>query len=157
MSIPRKITVNCSKCNKPLPATVFESINSDFSDDVAQQIMSGDLFNVRCPHCQFTSHLEYDFLYHDLQHGAMVWVLHKKTQNYISKVNEIRSAQKPPYSTLRIVSNMNELKEKVSCLESMRDDRIIELYKVFSVYNLLSQRPNYAVSSAFFLSSLVKK
>ena len=71
----------------------------------------------------------------------MVWVLHKKTQNYISKVNEIRSAQKPPYSTLRIVSNMNELKEKVSCLESMRDDRIIELYKVFSVYNLLSQRP----------------
>lgn len=150
MSIPRKITVNCSKCNKPLPVTVFESINSDFAEDVAQQIMSGDLFNVRCPHCQFTSHLEYDFLYHDMQHGAMVWVLHKKAQNYISRVNEIRTAQNPPYSTLRIVSNMNELKEKVSCLESMRDDRIIELYKVFSVYNLLSQRPDYAVSNTFF-------
>lgn len=150
MSIPKKMTVKCSKCGKPLSATVFESVNSDYAKDIAMQIMSGDLFNVECPHCKFVSHLEYDILYHDLQHGAMIWVVHKSTPEYAKKIAEVRTAQKLPYKTLRIVDDMNALKEKVSCLESNRDDRIIELCKVFTVNNLLSQRPDFDFRNAFY-------
>lgn len=150
MSLPRKMTVNCSKCGKPLTATVFESVNTDYADDLAMQIMSGKLFNVKCPHCQFVSHLEYDFLYHDMKNGAMIWVVHKNSPNYASKISEVRTTQKLPYKTLRIVEDMNALKEKVSSLEQQRDDRIIELCKVFTAYNLLSQHPDFEFRNAFY-------
>lgn len=150
MSLPRKMTVNCSKCGKPLTATVFESVNSDYADDLAMQIMSGELFDAQCPHCQFVSHLEYDFLYHDMKNGAMIWVVHKNSPNYASKISEIRATQKLPYKTLRIVEDMNALKEKVSCLEHKRDDRIIELCKVFTTLNLLSQKPDFDFRNAFY-------
>lgn len=150
MSLPRKMTVNCSKCGKPLTATVFESVNSDYADNLAMQIMSGELFDVKCPHCQFVSHLEYDFLYHDMKNGAMIWVVHKNSPNYASKISEVRTTQKLPYKTLRIVEDMNALKEKVSCLEHKRDDRIIELCKVFTTLNLLSQKPDFDFRNAFY-------
>jgi len=114
------------------------------------QIMSGELFNVKCPHCQYVSHLEYDFLYHDLKNGAMIWVVHKDSPNYASKISEIRTTHKLPYKTMRIVEDMNALKEKVSCLERKRDDRIIELCKVFTTYNLLSQQPDFNFRNAFY-------
>ena len=150
MSIPKKMTVNCSKCGKPLSVTVFESVNSDYSDTLPMQIMSGDLFNAECPHCKFVSHLEYDILYHDMRHGAMIWVLHKNTPEYATKLAELRSTNMLPYKTLRVVEDMNALKEKVSCLESGRDDRIVELCKVFTVYNLLAQKPDFAFRNAFY-------
>lgn len=150
MSIPKRMTVNCSKCGKPLSVTVFESVNSDYADDIAMQIMSGELFDVECPHCKFVSHLEYDILYHDMRHGAMVWVVNPKSPDYMKKLTEVRTMQKLPYKTLRIVNDMNALKEKVSCLESNRDDKIIELCKVFCAYNLLSQRPDFDFKVAFY-------
>ena len=150
MSIPKKMTVNCSKCGKPLSVTVFESVNSDYSDTLPMQIMSGDLFNAECPHCKFVSHLEYDILYHDMRHGAMVWVLHQNTPEYATKLAELRSTNMLPYKTLRVVEDMNALKEKVSCLENGRDDRIVELCKVFTVYNLLAQKSDFAFRNAFY-------
>lgn len=150
MSIPKRITVNCSKCGKQLSVTLFESVNSDYADDIAMQIMSGALFNVECPHCKFVSHLEYDILYHDLRHGAMIWVVHNNSPEYTKKVSEIRSMQKLPYQTFRIVEDINALREKVSCLERNRDDRVIELCKVFSAYNLFSQRPDFDFRNAFY-------
>ena len=150
MSLPRKMTVNCSKCGKPLTATVFESVNTDYAEDITTQIMWGELFDVKCPHCGFVSHLEYDILYHDLRHGAMVWVVHKNNPEYASKVTEVRSTQKLTYKTLRIVEDMNALKEKVSCLEQGRDDRVIELCKVFVAGNLFAQHPDFVLRNSFY-------
>lgn len=152
MSIPRKMTVNCSKCGKPLSVTVFESINTDYAENISSQIISGELFNAKCPHCNFVSHLEYDMLYHDLKHGAMIWVVHPNGPEYQRKIAEVRSTQLVAYKTLRIVHDMNALKEKVSCLENNRDDRIIELCKVFFAYNLLSQQPDFDFRNAFYTS-----
>lgn len=150
MSIPKKMTVSCSKCGKPLSVTVFESVNSNYSETLPMQIMSGDLFNVECPHCKFVSHLEYDILYHDMRHGAMVWVLHENSPEYATKLAELRSTNLLPYKTLRVVEDMNALKEKVSCLENGRDDRVVELCKLFTVYNLLAQKPDFAFRNAFY-------
>lgn len=150
MSMPKRMTVNCSKCGEPLSVTVFRSVNSDYADDIAMQIMSGDLFNVKCPNCEFVSHLEYDVLYHDLRHGAMIWVVHPGKPEYTKKITAVRTTPKLHYNTLRIVEDMNALKEKVSCLESNRDDKVIELSKVFITYNLLSQRPDFDFRNAFY-------
>lgn len=158
MSIPKKMTVKCSKCGAEIDVTVFESVNTDFAEDITEQIISGDLFNAECDKCGFVSHLEYEVLYHDVKHGAMIWVLHDNSPEYSDRVAELRSsANILGYKTTRIVNNMNELRQKVACLENGRDDRIIELCKVFIAYNLLSKRPDFDFNNAFYTTFLGKE
>ena len=158
MSLPKKMTVKCSKCGAEIEVTVFESINTDFAADIIEQITSGDLFNAKCGKCGFVSHLEYDVLYHDVKHGAMIWVLHDTAPEYSDRVSELRnSANILGYKTTRIVNNMNELRQKVACLENGRDDRIIELCKVFIAYNLLSKQPDFDFNNAFYTTFLGKE
>ena len=158
MSIPKKMTVKCSKCGAEIDVTVFESVNTDFAEDITEQITSGDLFNAKCDKCGFVSHLEYDVLYHDVKHGAMIWVLHDNSPEYSDRVAELRrSANVLGYKTTRIVNNMNELRQKVACLENGRDDRIIELCKVFIAYNLLSKQPDFDFNNAFYTTFLGKE
>jgi len=155
MSIPKKMTVKCSKCGAEIDVTVFESVNTDFAEDIIEQITSGDLFNAKCDKCGFVSHLEYDVLYHDVKHGAMVWVLHNNSPEYSNRVAELRSSPNIlKYKTTRIVNNMNELRQKVACLENGRDDRVIELCKVFIVYNFLSKQPDFDFNNAFYTNFL---
>ena len=158
MSIPKKMTVKCSKCGAELDVTVFESVNTDYAEDITEQITSGDLFNAKCDKCGFVSHLEYDILYHDVKHGAMIWVLHDNTPEYSNRVAELRSSPNfLKYKITRIVNNMNELRQKVACLENGRDDRIIELCKVFIAYNLLSKQPEFDFNNAFYTTFLGKE
>ena len=150
MSMPKRMTVNCSKCGNPISVTAFQSVNTDYADDIAEQIISGDLFNAKCAKCGFVSHLEYDMLYHDMKHMAMIWVVHKETPEYASRIAEARATSFIPYKTTRIVEDMNALREKVACLERNRDDRIVELCKVFTAYNLLAKRPEFDFRNAFY-------
>jgi len=59
MSLPKKMTVKCSKCGAEIEVTVFESVNTDYAPDIAEQIISGELFNAKCDNCGFVSNLEY--------------------------------------------------------------------------------------------------
>lgn len=150
MSLPKQMTVNCSKCGTPLSVTAFQSVNTDYAKDIAVQIISGDLFSAECHKCGAISHLEYDMLYNDMKHNAMIWVIHKGTPEYASKVEEARLPLPIPYKTTRIVEDMNALREKVACLERNRDDRIIELCKLFTAYNLIAKRPDFNFRNAFY-------
>jgi hypothetical protein len=152
MSIPRKFDVNCPKCGKKYQATVFESLNSDFAPNVAETIISGERFNGTCPKCGFVAHLEYDVLYHDMKHRAMVWVIHDNNANYAQKMVEVRSTP-ALYKTTRIVADMNELREKVACLEAGKDDRVVELCKFFLSAQLMEQQPDYNFRNAFYTFS----
>ena len=152
MSIPRRFDVNCPKCGKKYQTTVFESINSDFSHNVADTIISGERFNGTCPKCGFIAHLEYDVLYHDMKHDAMIWVIHDNNVNYTQKIAEVRSTP-ALYKTTRIVGDMNELREKVACLEAEKDDRVVELCKFFLAAQLIEQQPDYNFKNAFYTFS----
>lgn len=112
--------------------------------------MSGELFQAACPHCRSISYLEYDVLYHDLRNEAMIWVLHRNAPGYEAKLEELRSGNGMPCKMLRVVENVSALSEKVACLENGRDDRIVELYKVFAVRNLLKQDPGFAFVDMFY-------
>lgn len=151
MSIPKTIMIGCPSCKEQFKTVIFESLNTDFAPNIIEAVISGERFSAKCPHCGFTAHLEYDFLYHDMKHSAMIWVIHKNSPKYAQKIDEIRSIPPVlPYDVTRIVSNMNALREKAACLASGKDDRIIELYKVLLVSQLNRQRPDFAFKNAFY-------
>ena len=150
MNRPIKTKGKCNGCGKQITATVFESVNTDFAKDLPMQIMSGDLFSAKCPHCKTISYVEYDLLYHDINNSAKIWVLHKNAPKYKERISEIRSAAETSHKLLRIVGSMNELTEKVSCLEKKRDDRIVECYKSFIIVVLLFHNPELKIKNIFY-------
>ena len=145
MSIPRRISVSCPNCGKNFETTIFESLNTDFAPDVIETVISGERFAGKCLNCGFEAHLEYDMLYHDMKHGAAIWVVHDNGPEYARKVAEVRETELLPYSMTRIVPNMDALREKAACLESGKDDRVVELCKV-SEESICSTSANWASS-----------
>lgn len=150
MSIPKRMTVNCPSCKRKIEATIFESLNTDFASDIIETVISGDCFSARCPHCGSVAHLEYDLLYHDMKHSAMIWVIHDDNPEYSKKVAEVRATHLLPNNVTRIVPDMNALREKAACLASGKDDRIVELCKVFLVSQVNQQMPDFNFRNAFY-------
>lgn len=144
MSKMQQRTVSCGSCGKAFVATVYESLNTDYAIDVPERIMNGQMFRGTCARCGAVTNFEYDVLYHDLKHGTMIWVIHKHVPDYEKLVEQARSLP-TTYTNTRIVSDMTELREKVFCLEYDRDDRIIELCKVFVKSQLLLQQPDFGL------------
>lgn len=150
MSVPKRMKVTCPNCKKVFETTVFGSLNTSYSPDVIETVINGERFDAKCPYCGFVANLEYDLLYHDMIHGAMIWVIHKDNPKYLKKIEEIRASQRPPHYVTRIVPDMNGLREKAACLASGKDDRIVELCKVFLVSQLNQQMPDFDIRNAFF-------
>ena len=95
--------------------------------------------------------LSNDFLYHDMKHRAAIWVIHKNSLDYSVKVEEVKETRSLlPYDVTRIVSDISALREKAACLASGRDDRIVELCKVFLAFQLNQQIPDFDFRNAFY-------
>ena len=150
MSIPNKATVNCPDCNTAFTTTVWSSVNTDLSDDLAKKIISGDFFDAKCPKCGFTAHMEYDVLYHDVKRSVMIWVVHTNTPEYEKKCSEIRNTRVLPGYKVRMVRDMNELREKVAALEAGRDDRVIEICKHFIKFEATQQHSEFEIKNLFY-------
>ena len=135
---------------KNFETTIFESLNTDFAPDVIETVISGERFAGKCLNCGFEAHLEYDMLYHDMKHGAAIWVVHDNGPEYARKVAEVRETELLPYAMTRIVPNMDALREKAACLESGKDDRVVELCKVFLVSQASQKMPDFEFRNAFY-------
>ena len=153
MSMPRKVRVSCPKCKASLDATVWDSVNTDISSDLPQKIISGEFFEHTCSNCGFVFQIEYPTLYHDMKHGAMIWIVHQD-EKYESNVKDVRESVKlfPGYLT-RIVHNVPELREKVCIIEAGRDDRVIEFIKLLFAGQLDEECPDFCIDRVFYRSA----
>ncbi len=150
MSMPRRMTVKCSGCGQSYETTVFQSLNTNYAPDVVESVITGRLFEAICPKCGVITRLEYEILYHDLKHGAMIWVIHKN-KDFDDRVKKLRSTQRLiPYKMTRIVEDIYHLREKVCCLEAERDDRVVELCKFILGCDLQEQYPDFKLKDAFY-------
>lgn len=131
MSNSTRMEINCQRCGKNFTATVWRSINTDLYENVQRDVINGKLFEAVCPFCKYEASLSYDILYHDLKRQAMIWVLYPQSKNYKKNILEAKNNNLINYSYTRMVSSIEELREKVSAIESGRDDRLIELYKYY--------------------------
>ncbi|MCQ2286495.1 MAG: zinc-ribbon domain-containing protein [Bacteroidales bacterium] len=128
------------------------SLNSDWSTDTLDKIIDGSFFRDYCPYCNFSAQLNYQLLFNDMVHNAMIWVVPPETPNLASKITEIRSSCIPTKDTItRIVSNMDELREKISLLHEKLDDRVVEICKVYLRTLLSDRHPQMECVNAHFV------
>ena len=156
MSIPVKMPVSCPKCKRSFQVTAYRSVNTDLRRDLPEQIISGKFFEAPCPRCGFVAHLEYNVLYNDLKHRAMIWVISPNSPTYESDLGEAKISlltTRQMGGTVRIINDITALREKVACLESGRDDRIIELLKFVLEQDFARKKPGQSVERSFYTGS----
>lgn len=141
MSISREEMITCPQCQTTVAHTVWESVNTDLSPELPNKIISGDFFAFECPDCGFRGHIGYKMLYHDLRHCAMIWLV-PQGEDRSAAIKEIQEAPEIPGYVTRIVGSISELGEKVSALEAGRDDRVIEMYKLLVMPQIMRAMPN---------------
>lgn len=146
MSIPCNRTIKCPKCGGPLQYTMWQSINT-MMPFARNDIISGKLFEVKCEKCGQVTHVIYPILFNDLEHQVMIqYVPPEDVESVLSSVEIITRMG----SRARIVTSIEELREKAMVFESDLDDRVIEVHKLLVIRQVRNQMGGEHIRAMFF-------
>lgn len=142
--------ITCPKCNQASQFTIWRSINTSLDPEMKASVRDGSAFLFTCPHCREITHVEYGFLYHQMEDEIMIQIaaseeavqeaLEMLSGNQLSDM--LKDFQVETHYLTRIVRSQNELREKLAILDNGLDDRIMELYKVFLLAHYQEKNPD---------------
>lgn len=144
MSMEREVKITCPECGTEGDFTLWQSVNTQLDPEAKQKVLSGELFQFKCPKCGSVTNVNYDLLYHQMDDQLMIQVA--STDEELRVASEsfdkfIDGSFLPGFSLLeqdycfRIVRNLNQLREKIYIFDQGLDDRIIEVLKVLMFFN----------------------
>lgn len=139
MPIYDEINVKCRWCGNEHKCRPCRSINITKNKEKKHTILNNSFFQFRCSDCGKISQVTYKFLYYDTEKKIMICMipdynesLRGELEDFI-KDNIPEDILKENY-TMRVVSNINQLTEKILINDNDLDDRVIELLKVYYMY-----------------------
>lgn len=141
-----KEKITCPKCKKENYFAVWHNVNVGENPELKEQVLSGSLFQYKCPDCGAVTTVDYGMLYHDpdkkimiqrVQSAEEMQVVEGVFSSFLAEENAEQAGRYAGY-TLRVVDSVNRLREKVYLKELSYDDRAIELMKIY-VYKHLTE------------------
>lgn len=145
MSQVETVTVACPKCNAQDSFQLNRSFNAKMDPETAQKALTGDAFAFTCPKCGAVTYVNHGFLYSDPSLGLMVQYvacedeiepavkmferLHGASADDENPAQRLLSNMMTQINT-RIVTDHDEVTEKVDVAQGGYDDRIMELTKL---------------------------
>ncbi len=118
--------VGCPSCGVLEPFIVYPSIMIPADKKLREQILNENLFLRRCEACGYEVHMVYSCLYQDTIRKFMIYV---RPQDEDQTILEQISVEGLEHIRKRIVSTVEELKEKLLIFEAGLNDYAIELVK----------------------------
>lgn len=160
MSLSRIVPITCPTCQKESDFLVWESINTMLDPDMKASVRDRSAFLFTCPHCGRKSHVDYGFLYHQMEDNIMI---HYATSDENAEtISEFMSANNAPDMLKevlesgylnRIVRSQNALLEKLAIFDAGLDDRIIEIFKIIVLLKFLDgQSEQYEEIELFYFN-----
>ena len=139
MSIIKEASAPCSKCGEKQVIKIYRSINVSEDPQLKEKVRNGSLFLWECPHCGQVNLAKYETLYHDPAARLMVWLLPEgdisETQ---MKAITMHTKAMGGY-TLRRVTDMGSLMEKVLIHDAGLDDVVLEMCKYVTKMEMISK------------------
>ena len=142
MSLQRKMTIQCPKCQETIEVSMWQSLNAHLDPEAAKRLMKGEFFMVKCPKCEFAGAFEYPLLYNDMEHHMMIQLAAGRTEDEVKEqVQAYRDGFKETMvkveqmagvnfkSDFRIVTSGADLQEKALIVHAGFDDRAMEVMK----------------------------
>lgn len=139
MSIIKEASAPCSKCGLKENISIYKSINISENPELKDKVKDGTLFLWECPHCHTVNLAKYETLYHDPATKLMVWLLpdgeiSEAQMNAISMHTKAMGGY-----TLRRVSDMGSLMEKVLIHDAGINDAVLEMCKYVTKTEMLTK------------------
>lgn len=129
MSLISSSQATCSSCGAKSEIKIYRSINIAENPELKDKVKDGSLFLWNCPECGKSNLARYESLYHDPQAKLMVWLLPggDLPESEMSAISNHAKAMGE--YTLRRVSDVGSLMEKVLIRDAGLDDVVVELCK----------------------------
>lgn len=129
MSIVKETQGRCSKCGTAQDFRVYRSINVAQDPELKSKVLDGSLFMWECPSCGQMNLAKYESLYHDPAAKLMIWLLPTGEVPAAEMQAVTNHARAIGDYTLRMVSDIGSLIEKILIFSAGLDDVALEMCK----------------------------
>ena len=143
----RKVVCPC--CGKKTEAQVYPIVNIKRSPELREKVLDESLFRVKCSACGKQFRLITRCLYHDEERNFMIYLIPGFRGRKLETGDLSQEYPEFSASACRVVSTLNQLKEKILLMESGVDDRAIEVAKL-AVSGIVAQKYEKRIQSAYF-------
>lgn len=128
-----KVTAACAACGEKHGIDVWNRINVEENPELKGKVKDGSLFIWECPHCGKANLVQRQTLYHDPSDHLMIWlmpdgVIPEAQEKALEAQFDKISLTLDGYS-LRRVTDVGTLIEKVNIFDAGLDDCVIEMCK----------------------------
>lgn len=140
------VDIECPNCGAPGVYEHYSSANVTLDPTLKDRVMDGSLFVYDCPNCGGAIRVETSCLYHDMRKHLLIQLSPgaedaenlKDILNMLSDGGVELSFDDVGYE-IRLVPELNDLREKILIADDDLDDRLVEILKVYSVIYATSE------------------
>ena len=131
----KKYTIKCPECGTDVEVSRPAVINVQNDPEYKIKVLTGELFNEKCPKCGQGLQVVSRITYHDMDKRLMIYFRpitsqdELKTFDYEAIRSAIEDNFKAPNYAIRVVTTVNELMEKIKIAEFGLNDGVIEIAK----------------------------
>ena len=138
-----KVTAACPACGEKHGIEVWNRINVGENPELKAKVKDGSLFVWECPHCGKANLVQGQTLYHDPNERLMIWLMpdgilpeaqEKALEAQFEKISQTLEGY-----TLRRVSDIGSLIEKVNIFDTGLDDCVIEMCKYITKMEIVEK------------------
>lgn len=150
MSMEQKQVLKCPKCGTENEFTMWQSLNTSLNPEMKQQLISGELFQMKCKECGEVTNVNYPILYHDMENKLMLQFVgsDEEAQDVVDTFEGMKQMEQSPMEgyRFRIVRSINSLREKAYIFDKGFDDRAIEMLKLMVFTKLQADDPGLEIA-----------
>ena len=133
---------------------MWRSLNTTLDPAGKSKVLSGELFQFKCPTCGSVSNVVYPMLYHQMEDQIMIHLVlsdedvAEATESFdkIADGTMMPGADMESDYTFRLVGNQNQLREKVYIFDQGLDDRVIEMIKLCLKSTMMVNQPDIKIA-----------
>jgi len=135
-------SIICPECGHEQEIHVIPSVNVTTDPDMKEKVLSGEIFLFTCEKCGFSGFAGFPFIYEDKEtNGGFLIYLEPDCEDRVVGIDgDIADQVLLQNITMRLVTTINELKEKIFIFESGLDDRVVELFKSLALTKMKADK-----------------
>ncbi len=126
--------IQCPECGHEQEISIIASVNVTVDPDMREKVLSGDIFLFVCEQCGFSGFAGFPFIYEDKETagGFLIYLEPECEDREVGVDGDVADQVLLQNITMRLVTTINELKEKIFIFEAGLDDRVVELFKALA-------------------------
>lgn len=137
-------SIVCPMCGKRFPVAVHDFISAEENPDLRASLLDGSLFTAGCPYCADVVDLFYPCMYRDEKHRYFVYLTDEEEGRHIF------DSLPPSVVRHRVVSDANQMREKIVLFDAGLDDRAVEVMKLMRLESLRTRNPGIPIQALYY-------